>query len=289
MSTSSTHYPTSDSLTTYWAYSTPSTFYGCVDEVSASDADYVFRQGGNNQDVELRFGFPAFSVPAGATNISLSMRIRGRIAELSSPPSHATYNGLIRVGGTSYLTDTYTSADSAFTDHDFTWSINPNTGAAWTVDDINGSGAHPLQLFGAKGLGCFYDDGKGTAWSSAAHISQVNITVTYDAAPTEYNLDRSDAAEVGDSVAVVKEVSLTSADGVVAGDAITSALETTSAAADGAIAGDVVSCGLGALLLCSDGAAVGDVASAVIVTDDTAFYGAGPGAAWSAGGLYIVG
>lgn len=102
------------------------------------------------------FGFQAFSVPSGAQISSVSLTRSGGTA------------GYIRVNGVSY------SGSS--------WATNPNTGAAWTVADVNGSGSHPLQLIGAE-------------FAGYSTIDTLSVTVTYTETQT-YELSGSFAANL---------------------------------------------------------------------------------------------
>jgi hypothetical protein len=126
----------------------PPTFWDKVDELDQDgDASYirVDALGG-----DILFTFPNFNIPAGATNIRLEMEIWGRI---EGAPADADGKIYIRVNGFNYQTANWrTVGDEVTYEHNFfihdDFGTNPNTGLPWTVDDINGIGANPLQAIG---------------------------------------------------------------------------------------------------------------------------------------------
>lgn len=132
--------------------------------------------GVNNTGGHATFGFSAFTVPSNAAVSKLSIHYRARSTTTSSA---ATRGSSIKVGGTYYgLGDTTTNADPGGTpaissasigDYTYDYTINPQTGAAWTVADINGTGSNPLQAFGV----C------GNDFNPDVNFYQVDATVTY--------------------------------------------------------------------------------------------------------------
>ena len=99
----------------------------------------------------LLFTFPAFNIPVGAVGISIFIRIcvRG-----DGTAGSTKYNPYCVVNGTTYQpAGTATDGGGMGANyHMMSVSIgtNPDTGAPWTVDDINGLGINPLQALGFR-------------------------------------------------------------------------------------------------------------------------------------------
>jgi len=128
----------------------PATLWDKVDEVDQDgDASYIRIDalGGN-----VLFNIPNFAIPAGSTNIELHMEIWARIEGV---PADADGKIYIRVNGANYQTGFWRTVGDELTyeyNHFINdrFSTNPDTGLAWTVDDINGVGANPLQAIGVN-------------------------------------------------------------------------------------------------------------------------------------------
>jgi hypothetical protein len=122
-------------------------YWDDVNETTANDSNYFTGtelSGGNARQL---FNFNPFTVPGGSTITGLTVYVRA-IDAVSSGSN--VIRPSIKVNGTIYNT-TATSNNPAFTEfntYSYIFATNPNTGSAWTVDDINGVGAHPLQNFG---------------------------------------------------------------------------------------------------------------------------------------------
>ena len=196
-----TRYPTSNySIGTgadgyvfsYDGWTTGNSCYTCVDEASVDYNDFVswywnYGMGGKSWTAEANsavlFGFSAFSIPAGVTvnSITLYYRTQG----YSSNATMGGY-GRIRVNGSDYDSSVDHTVD--WTNNSKAWTTNPNTSAAWTVDDVNGSGSHPLQYIGYYNDGGTYAywDGKYTTYYYYnMEVSQLYVVVDYSlAAPT---------------------------------------------------------------------------------------------------------
>jgi len=136
-------YPTSDEATLgTWTKSTGASFFGCVDETPASDADFITCTALDTGRGRQTFGYAAFAIPAGSVQIQVNVYNRDKDA-----------NGVANVGGALKVNGTYYDAagrdpTTAYVGYIDSWATNPNTGLAWTVNDINGAGASPLQAFG---------------------------------------------------------------------------------------------------------------------------------------------
>jgi len=98
----------------------------------------------SNNTAYIVFGFSAFSIPSNAKNIAVYVDYYDR--DSTSGANQMT--GRLRVGGNYYDHATPHDPSTTMTQRSDAWATNPKTGAAWTVDDINGSGANPLQGFG---------------------------------------------------------------------------------------------------------------------------------------------
>lgn len=51
----------------------------------------------------------------------------------------------LTVNGTTYNGTSLTFSGTTYEDKADEWTTNPDTTAAWTVDDVNGTGANPLE------------------------------------------------------------------------------------------------------------------------------------------------
>ena len=162
--------PTSDeAVSGTWTGSAGTRYQAVDDYPDTAPADYLAHgtAAGN-----LTFGFTAFSIPAGATSISVQVRY------YDAEPSVGNNNcaGRLKVGGNYYNAATHNPAGATYTARSDNWATNPKTAAAWTVDDVNGVGANALQAFG------FYS---GDA-NPAIRFSCVQLQVTYT--PAQYTI-----------------------------------------------------------------------------------------------------
>ena len=161
-----TAYPTGDnSATGTWAITGAATRWQAVAEAVADDAtSYIAGTAAGN----ALFNFPAFTVPAGSTITNLTIYYRAS----KSAAQASNIRASIKVNATNYdTTDTglNPSASPTFTLYSFAYTTNPNTGAAWTETDINGTGANPLQAFGVN----------STDAAPNPYVTQVYAVVTY--------------------------------------------------------------------------------------------------------------
>jgi hypothetical protein len=93
----------------------------------------------------VTFTFSSFSIPNGATNISVSIVFTGGRFSANA----GAVNGCLKIGGSYYSgTGNYLSSVNIWTWCSNTWNTNPQTGSAWTVDQINGVGNNALQHIG---------------------------------------------------------------------------------------------------------------------------------------------
>jgi hypothetical protein len=113
-----------------------------VDETTYNDGDYMTGNTSLSNNYKL-FGFLPFSVPAGATVTDISVYFRAR--DFSSGTNNI--QACVKAGSTN-ATAGSVNPGSSWATYIGTFTTNPDTGAAWTVADINGTGTHPLRMFG---------------------------------------------------------------------------------------------------------------------------------------------
>jgi uncharacterized repeat protein (TIGR01451 family) len=148
---SDTHAATGDNNTS-WSVNT-GTRWQAVNSLDG-DTTYVYSTAATTRQ---RFNFTAFTVPAAATNIAVSVVYVAR--EPVAGVNQIT--GSLRMGGTNYEggTGTY-DPTTAYTSYTTTWTTDPSTGGAWTVAQANTA----IQAFGVY---------QGT------RANQVNVTYCY--------------------------------------------------------------------------------------------------------------
>jgi hypothetical protein len=114
----------------------------------------------------LTFGYSAFTVPTGATINA----VRVNYYDQKTASQANTFGGRLKVNGTYYNAATHNPANGVWTTRTDSWATNPNTGAAWTVADVNGAGGAPLQAFGVN---------SGTDASPTIRLASIQIQVDY--------------------------------------------------------------------------------------------------------------
>lgn len=201
-----------DQETLYWTYSGGSSRWDSVDDpVGVPDDDTTRLIRGSAGLRYCLFTFPAFAIPAGSTIEKLSIFIRHRTVGSSNLGSNRS---ALKVNGTRYLTtQDAIEVGNTYQENTQDWTTNPNTGFAWTVDDINGSGSSPLQQFGVY----------GSAGSSGEdlYVTQINATVTSTLAGQTYErtvsisavsvIDEGALGDFGGAVALVSSPILSDA------------------------------------------------------------------------------
>lgn len=142
--------------------------YQSIDDTSPDDnATYIF--GGSTTGY---WGFSNPSIPSGAT--VNYVRVYFRLAGAGA--GGCTSKAGIKVNGSAYWGDPQN--DSNWTTRYKEWATNPNTGSAWTVDDVNGSGAHPIQYLAINNAQGSVYDGK-TFITYDASVTQLYLVVNY--------------------------------------------------------------------------------------------------------------
>jgi len=116
----------------------------------------------------LIMGFPAFTVPAGSTSISVQVLYE----DFKNGSQASTIGAAIRCNDTTNrLSGTHNpgngNANIALRNDNY--ATNPKSGAAWTVDDVNGVGTNGLTSFGVS----------VTDASPTVTVSSAQLQVTY--------------------------------------------------------------------------------------------------------------
>jgi len=119
-----------------------------ADPIGSPDDDttYTYASTGFYKDY---FDFLPFNVPSGSSITSVRLRARFR---LSTAGGNNHVRGILKVNNVTYNSNPEDVWYGAYQDETWTWTTNPNTGSAWTVDDVNGIGSNPLQTFGYECL-----------------------------------------------------------------------------------------------------------------------------------------
>jgi type IV pilus assembly protein PilY1 len=135
--------PKSNANTNWSFYPSSSTQYRTVDEKTANEADYLYNNTNNSSQL---FGYTAFTssdITVAIQSVTVSFRAK------KTATSTNRIKGVIKVGGTEYQHSNYTNLSTSWEDYEFTWTANPATGLAWTLDDLtNTSSAYYLSAFG---------------------------------------------------------------------------------------------------------------------------------------------
>lgn len=144
--------------------------YDKVDDwpgIPDDDATYNYTNVGGNSDY---LNFPNFNVPAGATITNMQIVSRYKKVNAGGAPD---VRALLRVGGSTYYSSGHNLVIGGYLTFTDTWSVNPKTGLAWTIDDVNGVGSNPLQQLGYQCLTY-----QKTVRCTQSYI-KVNFTHTY--------------------------------------------------------------------------------------------------------------
>src|SRR5512147_924446 len=133
-----TRNPTSDDAVTGTVSGTPDIRYQSVDDHPDSTGNDYLDFG--TAASYITFGFTAFDVPAGATDISV--QVIYYIKDASTTGTNNT-RARLKIGGNYYNFGSSHNPSSQYvlTTDDF-GATNPASSSAWTVDDVNGVGAN---------------------------------------------------------------------------------------------------------------------------------------------------
>lgn len=162
--TTATANPTSDeSVTGSWTGSVGSR-YTLVDDYADTVPTDVLDTPTAAGGAQITFGYTAFAIPTGSTAISVQVKYYDQDSTSGTNNS----GGRLKVNGLYFNAATH-NPSTTLTSRSDNWATNPNTTAAWTVGDINGTSASPLQAFGFN----------STDASPLVRYSSVQIQVTY--------------------------------------------------------------------------------------------------------------
>lgn len=161
-----TRAPTSDEAVSGTWNGSAGTRYTAVDDYPDTTPTDTLLHGTTAGNIT--FGFSAFSIPSNATSISVAVKYYDQ----KTASQAAAAAGRLKVGGSYYNATTHNPATS-YTVRTDTWATNPKTSAAWTPDQINGTGGtNDLQAFGF-----FSSDASPTI-----NFSSIQLEVTYSVA-----------------------------------------------------------------------------------------------------------
>jgi hypothetical protein len=121
-------------------------YHSCLDEYVLDKADYITCTAVGRQT----FGFTAYAIPAGCTITSVTVILCGQ----ANGAGVARIGESLKVGGNYYNGIGYTPYDGEWTYFTETLATNPKSGAAWTLNDVNGIGVNALQAFGVYSDDC---------------------------------------------------------------------------------------------------------------------------------------
>lgn len=161
-----TRYSTGDSAV-QWSRSVGSSNYPLVDDTVGEpddDATYTFTAEGTYKDL---FSHTPFTIIAGS--IITSVKVIGRFKRMVAGGEYLIRE-LLKVGGVTYNGTSQQLLVGAYFDKEHVWTVNPATGLAWTIDDVNGIGPNPLQTFGYECMG----------FQKTVRCTQVYIKVDYE-------------------------------------------------------------------------------------------------------------
>lgn len=136
--------PKSNANANWSPYPSSSSLYRTVDDKTINeDVDYIYNNTNNSSQL---FGYTAFTTGDISTTIqSVTVRIRAK----KTASSTNRIKGVIKIGGTEYQHSNYSNLSTSWDNYEFTWTANPATGLAWTLDDLtNTLSTYYLSAFG---------------------------------------------------------------------------------------------------------------------------------------------
>lgn len=137
--------------------------YGIPDD----DATYTYTNVQTNKDY---FGLTPLAVPVGS--VITNVEVHGRFRRMDAGGDYLIRE-LLEVNGITYVGANQQLAyglPSVYEDKVATWTTNPDTGLAWTLDDVNGIGSNPLETFGYECIG----------FQKTVRATQVYVKVNYE-------------------------------------------------------------------------------------------------------------
>jgi hypothetical protein len=191
--TGQTRVPTADGIISgTWNYSASSCWED-VDETTPNDANYM--TGTTNSGGYKLFTFSPFSISAGSPIANLTIYVRAK------DDSSGTNNirAAINVNGTTHNSTTSYDPGNSWVTYSYSFTVNPGTGSDWTVDDLNGTGANPLQQFGVYStdlspdirVSIVYAEVLFSSWTLTDNEFQVTGTSSFTAAQRTLTMKNS--------------------------------------------------------------------------------------------------
>jgi hypothetical protein len=133
--------PTSDiAASGTWDGSAGTRYQALDDHPDSAGTDY--RLHGTTAG-RLVMGHAAFAIAGGSVINSVSVRYY----DYKTSTAGTAVRAGLRVGGTDYYAATHNATNATYVLRTDTWALNPRTGVAWTVDDVNGVGGNALAGF----------------------------------------------------------------------------------------------------------------------------------------------
>jgi hypothetical protein len=164
---------------------TPSTGenWQCVDDPvgSPDDADYNSRSNTNGTD---QFSFSPYTLPNAAyiNNVTTYIRVKGSVG-LAKARTASIVNGTLYTGTAVGTT--------SFTDYSTIRTTNPDTNAAWTINDVKGTGSNPLQYFGYR---------SAVVNTETVQVSQCYHSVNYEVITFKTVTDEGSGADAAPTI-----------------------------------------------------------------------------------------
>ncbi|MCX7912597.1 MAG: hypothetical protein N2506_06530, partial [Dehalococcoidales bacterium] len=119
-------------------------YWSKVDETTPNDGDYITGVDISSGYAYQLFTFPTFAIPAGSVISGVTVYVRAKDASSGTNDIRPA----IKVRGSYYYPSSGNNPTTSWANYSYSWTTNPATGAAWTAEDINGTGASPLEQFG---------------------------------------------------------------------------------------------------------------------------------------------
>lgn len=163
--------PTSDLANGAWTPNSGSSRYTQVDEATADTSDYLTNKTSNSSD-QVIFGYDkgdSFAISGTITEVTITVRAK------RSGNNTMRIQGVLRVKNSASVDadsiSDYSALSASWANYQFSWSTNPQTGVAWTWNDLTTSAMSSLTGFGVKAY---------TTPSSSLYpmVAQVYMTVT---------------------------------------------------------------------------------------------------------------
>jgi hypothetical protein len=179
--------------------SSPATLWDKVDETSPDDGDYIIGSPSGSGNYYQLFVSSNFTIPDESTITDITIYYRAK----DQSNGNNNIRAYIKAGG-SYDSGSSVNPSLSWTTYSYSFTTNPSTGLAWTVDDINGSGSNPLQYFGVY----------SSDLNPAVDVSMVYAQVNYSLWTIQSDYWGSKFQGQGNSSTNTEERTLTLKDGI---------------------------------------------------------------------------